>query len=264
MATTASPRDLHERTLGATVREDAWWTAPAAVALGFAGFGIYSFRAAWVNRAYQWGPYLSPFYSPLFTPRWWPLSPAFLILGIPLGFRGTCYYYRKAYYRAFFLDPVACGVGELPHDYQGERRLFVFQNLHRFFMYLAVIFIFILGWDAAVSFAWPVNGVSQLGAMPPGPRQFGIGVGSLVLTVNVILLAGFTFGCHALRHAVGGSVDCFSGVRFGRQRHALWRGVTLLNERHMLWAWLSLFWVGFADLYIRLVAAGVISDIRIL
>jgi hypothetical protein len=32
----------------------------------------------------------------------------------------------------------------------------------------------------------------------------------------------------------------------------------------MLWAWLSLFWVGFADLYVRLVATGVISDIRII
>jgi len=264
MATAVSPRDLDERALGATVRRDSWWAAPAAVAAGLTAFGIYSFWAAWVNQNYEWGPYLSPFYSPLFKPSWWPLSPAFLILGAPLGFRGTCYYYRKAYYRAFFLDPVACGVGEIPHDYQGERKLFLFQNLHRFFMYLAVIFIGILGWDAIVSFVWPVNGVLPGGEMAAGPRVFGIGVGSLVLTVNVVLLAGFTCGCHALRHAVGGIVDCSSCTLMGRQRYVLWRGVTRLNEHHMLWAWISLFWVGFADLYVRLVAAGIITDFRIL
>jgi hypothetical protein len=263
MATQVSIMDIEERGLGATARRDAWWAAPAAVAFGLLAFGVYSFWAAWVNRDYEWGPYLSPFYSPLFTPAWWPLSPAFLVLGVPLGFRGTCYYYRKAYYRAFFLDPAGCGVGEIPHNYQGERRLFLFQNLHRFFMYLAVIFIFILGWDAVASFIWPVGGVLPSGELAPGGREFGIGVGSLVLTLNVILLAGFTFGCHALRHAVGGSVDCYSCARLGRQRYALWRGVTMLNERHMLWAWASLFWVGFADLYIRLVARGVITDLRL-
>src|SRR5262249_5540981 len=154
----------------------------------------------------------------------WPLSPAFLILWAPLGFRGTCYYYRKAYYRALFLDPPACGVGEPPRNYQGERKLFLFQNLHRFFMYLAVLFIFILSYDAIRSFIWPVCdaaaqavtpqggvcGVLADGRLAVGPREFHVAMGSLVLTLNVILLAGFTFGCHALRHAVGGGVDCFS------------------------------------------------------
>ena len=263
MATTVSPRDLEERTLGATVRRDAWWAAPAVVAIGFTAFGIYSFWAAWVGRDFEWGPYLSPFYSPLFTPSWWPLSPAFLILWAPLGLRGTCYYYRKAYYRALFLDPAACGVGEIPHKYQGERRLFLFQNLHRLFIYPALALIVILSYDAIISFIWPVNGVLPTGEMAPGAREFGIGVGSLVLTANTILLAGFTFGCHALRHLVGGNVDCYSCALMGRQRYALWRGVTWFNERHMLWAWSSLFSVGFADLYVRLVAAGIITDIRI-
>lgn len=263
MATTVSPRDLEERTLGATVRRDAWWLAPAAVMAGLGAFGVYSFWAAWVNVNYEWGPYLSPFYSPLFKPSWWPLSPAFLILGGPLGLRATCYYYRKAYYRALFLDPVACGVGEIPHNYQGERQLFIFQNLHRFFLYIGVIFIAILSYDAIMSYVWPANGILPDGTMAPGPREFGIGVGSLVLTVNAVLLGGFTFGCHALRHAVGGNIDCYSCIRFGRQRYALWRGVTRLNEHHMLWAWVSLFWVGFADLYVRLVAAGIITDTRL-
>lgn len=277
MATSATPRVLEERGLGATLRRDTWWVAPVAVAVGLLAFVIYATWAAWVGDYYEWGPYLSPFYSPLFRPQWWPLSPAFLILWAPLGFRVTCYYYRKAYYRAFFLDPAACAVGEPRHDYHGERKLFLFQNLHRFFMYLAVVFIFILGWDAIASFVWPVCsdavravsvpsacGVLPSGELVEGPRTFGVGVGSLVLTINVILLAAFTFGCHALRHAVGGSLDCFSCARFGRQRYRLWSGVTVLNRRHSFWAWISLFWVGLADLYVRLVAMGVISDLRLL
>src|SRR5439155_30868 len=128
------------------------------------------------------------------------------------GFRTTCYYYRKAYYRAFFLDPVACAVGEPRHGYKGETRFpFILQNVHRFFMYAAVIFIFILAYDVFLATRWPVSG---------GPeRHFGIGVGTLVMALNVILLASYTFGCHSLRHLIGGSVDCFSCARGGaRQR----------------------------------------------
>src|SRR5437773_3354500 len=101
---TTSVRDLQERSFGATLRRDAWWIAPALTALVLGSFGVYATWAAWVNRYYEWGPYLSPFYSPLIQTTWWPLSPAFLILIFPGAFRATCYYYRKAYYRAFFLD----------------------------------------------------------------------------------------------------------------------------------------------------------------
>ena len=261
---TASVRDIQERGLGATLRRDAWWVAPALTALVLGGFGIYATWAAAINTHYEWGPYLSPFYSPLFQPAWWPLSPAFLILGVPLGFRATCYYYRKAYYRAFFLDPVACSVGEARHDYRGETKLFLFQNLHRFFMYLAVILIFILSYDVFLATRWPVAGVLAAGTMAPGPREFGIGVGTLLMTVNVVLLAAYTFGCHSLRHLVGGSVDCFSCARAGRTRYRLWRWVSVLNKNHMLWAWCSLFSVALTDLYIRLCGAGVITDLRIL
>jgi hypothetical protein len=37
-----------------------------------------------------------------------------------------------------------------------------------------------------------------------------------------------------------------------------------LNERHALFAWISLFGVALADLYVRLVASGIISDPRII
>lgn len=261
---TTSVRDLQERGLGATLRRDAWWMAPALTALVLGSFGIYATWAAWTGAHYEWGPYLSPFYSPLLRPAWWPLSPAFLILVFPLGFRMTCYYYRRAYYRAFFLDPVACAVGEARHNYRGETRFpFILQNLHRFFVYAAVIFIFILAYDVWLATRWPVAGVAPTGESLAGPTQLGIGVGTLVMALNVVLLSAYTFGCHSLRHLVGGSVDCFSCARGGRARYGLWRGVTRLNSNHMLWAWCSLFSVALTDVYIRLCAMGIIHDPRL-
>ena len=237
---------------GASMRRDAWWVELVPVIVVLGAFSIYATWRAFENDFYQWGPYLSPFYSPLIKPSWWPLSPALLILGGPLGFRATCYYYRKAYYRAFFLDPPACAVGEgRSHRYRGETAFpLVLQNLHRYFLYLALIFLIILWYDATHAF-W-FNG------------RFGIGIGSLVLLANIILLSLYTISCHSLRHIVGGKVDCFSCVAFGGPRHQAWKGLSFLNDRHMLFAWLSLFSVGLADLYVRLVASGAIQDLRLL
>jgi hypothetical protein len=239
---------------GRTTRRDAWWLELIPVVIVLGGFGIYATVRAFEGAYYEWGPYLSPFYSPLIDQhhRWWPFSPAILILGGPLGFRATCYYYRKAYYRAFFLDPPACAVGESrPHRYSGETRFpFILQNLHRYFLYLALIFLIILWYDAVRAFWFD--------------GSFGIGVGSLVLLANIVLLSFYTFSCHSLRHIVGGKLDCFSCVTLGGPRHTAWRWTSFLNEHHMLFAWLSLFSVGLADLYIRLVATGTILDLRLL
>ena len=106
---------------------------------------------------YYFGNYISPFYSPeifgdsphsWFGPKpvWWPawllFSPALLILWAPGGFRLTCYYYRGAYYKAFWADPPACTVGEPRKTYLGERSFpLIMQNVHRYFLYLALIFI---------------------------------------------------------------------------------------------------------------------------
>jgi hypothetical protein len=262
-----SVRHLEERGLGATLRRDSWWVAPALTGTVLLSFAVYATWAAWTGAHYAWGPYLSPFYSPLVQTSWWPLSPAFLILVFPLGFRVTCYYYRKAYYRAFFLDPVACAVGEARHDYHGESRLpFLLQNIHRFFMYAAVVFIFILGYDVLLALRWPLEDAWRAtGVIPAGtPRGFGLGLGTIVMAVNVGLLACYTFGCHSLRHLVGGQVDCFSCARAGQLRYRLWRGASGLNRHHMTWAWCSLFSVALTDLYIRLCALGVITDLRIL
>ena len=238
------------RGFGVTQRRDAWWLEPLAVAAGLGAFTVYSMWAAWQGNNYEWGPYLSPFYSPLILVDWWSWSPAFLILWAPLGFRATCYYYRKAYYRAFFLDPPACAVGEFgEHRYCGENKFpFVIQNMHRYFTYVALLFLVFLWHDAYQALFFDDG--------------FGVGVGTLVLTANAALLSGFTLGCHALRHLVGGKMDTFHGGTCA-VRHSCWKGVTRLNEHHMFWAWVSLFWVGFADLYVRLVASGVITDVRL-
>ena len=238
------------RPLFGTSRRDAWWIAPLLIWVGLFLFIVYSTWAAFEGANYQWGPYLSPFYSPLFEVDWWPASPAFLILWIPAGFRLTCYYYRKAYYRAYPVTPPACAVGGIRHNYHGERALFLFQNFHRYFLYLALALVVILAHDAWVSFQFQDG--------------WGIGIGSLVLTLNAIFLAAFTFGCNSLRHLVGGNVNCYSCVKFGKERFKLWRIVTRFNEYHQQWAWISLYWVGFADVYIRLVSMGVITDLRII
>jgi len=262
MATTVTS---NKRATGflATERRDNWWVGPLLTALGLGAFGVYATFRAVYNGEYHVGPetgvkeshayLLSPFYSPLlalpFLPAWF--SPAFLILWAPGGFRLTCYYYRKAYYRAFFLDPVACGVGEPRNEYAGERRLFLFQNIHRYFLYFALIFLVLLAIDVVLACLWPTDG---------GGKAFGISLGSLVLAANVTLLSLYTFSCHSLRHLVGGNVDCFSCVAMGNARHKAWKGVSLLNRKHMLWAWLSLFMVGFADFYVWMVARGTFTD----
>jgi len=254
--------------LGATERKDAWWVGPLATGLGLGAFVIYATFRAIYNAEYQFGMgtgvlpehayVLSPFFSPLIVlpglPAW--ISPAFLILWAPGGFRVTCYYYRKAYYRAFFLDPPGCAVGEpgqfcgIPRgrQYQGETRLLLFQNLHRYFMYLALVFLVLLTIDVIDSCRWPDG--------------FGVSVATLVLALQTTLLTLYTFSCHSFRHLVGGRLDGFSRQPFGKLLYRLWSWATALNKNHMLWAWASLFSVGFADLYVWLVASGTITDYR--
>jgi hypothetical protein len=256
------------RRFGETSRRDAWWLQPLVVFLVLGGFIVYATWAAFQNANYVYGPYLSPFYSPeLFgasehawfgpKPGWWPgwlvFSPALLILWMPGGFRLTCYYYRGAYYKAFWADPPNCAVGEPRSSYLGERYLpLVLQNIHRYFLYLALAFIVLLAIDAykALWFSDAAGAVS-----------FGVGVGTLVLTLNVVLLGGYTLGCHSFRHLVGGWVDQLTKTPM---RHKAYDCVSCLNRKHMVWAWFSLIWVAFSDLYVRLCATGVWTDIRIL
>jgi len=252
---------LTRRRAGQTMRRDAWWVQPVVVFVLLGGFLLYATWAAFQNAHYQFGPYLSPFYSPLFfaggrpgwVPGFLPFTPALLILPFPAGFRLTCYYYRGAYYKAFWADPMNCAVGEPRTSYRGERSFpLVLQNVHRYFLYAALIFLVILATDAvrATQFTDPAT----------GRTTFGIGVGTLVLVVNVVLLSGYTLGCHSLRHLVGGYMDRFSGAPVRKRTYDC---VSCLNRGHMRWAWMSLFWVAFSDLYIRLCSMGIWHDVRL-
>ena len=241
-----------EQRFGATERRDLWWLKPGIQALGLMLLGAYATWAALQGQHYEFGSYLSPFYSPLIKPSWLPgwISPALLILAAPGGFRATCYYYRKAYYRSFFADPAACAVGEMkPGGYTGETRFpFIMQNIHRYFMYLALIFLVILWADVIRAFTF-------------GGR-FGIGGGSLAILASTALLTMYTFSCHSLRHLVGGKMDCFSCAVAGGPRQTTWSIVSVLNAHHMAWAWWSLFGVCFADFYVRMCSMGVFTDPR--
>ncbi|HLI45222.1 MAG TPA: hypothetical protein VKU92_12240 [Acidimicrobiales bacterium] len=261
------------------LRRDAWWFWPAVQAFGllcFIGYGVWTaFRgdfyyatvAAHAANGNAGRHYLSPFYSPCFVSScptaavWGPaggigtVSPALLILIFPMGFRVTCYYYRKTYYRAFWASPPACAVadagsttpGGIRSRYTGETRFpLVLQNVHRYFWYVAVIFAGILTWDAIESFRFGTG--------------WGMGLGSLIFVVNAVLIWAYTAGCHACRHLCGGGLRKFSDHPV---RHAIWqRIVTPLNTRHQLFAWLSLIWIAWTDLYVYLVSTGNLHDPR--
>ena len=259
---------LTRRCFLGTARRDAWWVQPLLIALVLGSFGVYATWAAFQGTHYTFGPYLSPFYSPeLFgasphaifgiRPSWWPdwlrFSPALLILPFPLLFRLTCYYYRGSYYKAFWADPPGCAVGEPRQTYLGERSFpLILQNAHRYFMYIALGFILILSYDVWKALWWPDPAT--------GGTRFGVGLGTIILAANVVCLAGYTCGCHSLRHVLGGWRDQFSRHRLFRQPY---RCVTCLNDKHHRWAWVSLFTVGFSDIYIRLCASGVWHDLRL-
>jgi hypothetical protein len=263
-----APLPIARRGFGETMRTDAWWLQPLVVFTVFTAFIAYSTWAAFQNAHYTFGPYLSPFYSPeLFgdsphawfgpKPGWWPaiipFSPAFLILWAPGGFRFTCYYYRGAYYKAFWADPIACTVGEPRKKYLGENFLpLILQNVHRYFMYLALLFLVFLAYDVWVAMWFPVAG---------GGTEFGIGLGTLVLALNVVLLGCYTLGCHSFRHLVGGVLD---RVSERPARKLAYDCSSCLNRAHMRFAWASLFGVAFADIYVRLCSMGIWTDWRLL
>jgi hypothetical protein len=243
-----------------TLRTDRWWLQPLLTVVALVAFIAYSSFRAFQNAHYFAEPYISPFYSPcittacegstfpeLFTgPAW--ISPALYILVIPLGLRLTCYYYRKTYYRSFWLSPPACAVGEPHKRYSGETRLpLLGQNIHRYALYGALVFNVILTYDAVLAFR---DEEGEWGHM---------GLGTLVLLANATLLWLYSLSCHSCRHIIGGRLNHFSRHPL---RYKAWTRISALNGRHALYAWLSLFSVAIADAYVFLLATDTITDFR--
>lgn len=249
MSVTVHPRPSIDSALAPadTRSGQPWWLQPIAVVVGLTAFGIYAIWASLQNAGFA-DPYQSPFYSPHvpFGGMWAP----FYVLWVPLGFRASCYYYRKAYYRSFFWDPPSCARPEsrLRRHYFGERIFpFILNNAHRFFLYLSIIVIIVLWIDALRAFDFS--------------GRFGIGLGTFFLVVNAVLLSLYTFSCHSFRHWIGGSA-CISCEFAGSARHRLWRGISTINTSHGLFAWLSLTSLLVSDIYIRLLLFNVFADPR--
>jgi hypothetical protein len=239
-----------------TLRQDHWGIQPFAIVVLLSAFVIYTTWAAFQNRYYFVGAnfhrdLISPLDSPCiggtcvpgakfaFTWSWWKLSPALLILAFPGGFRLTCYYYRRSYYRGFWRSPPSCAVADDHTNYSGETRFPLF--------YIAFVFNILLTYDAVLSFHQPGLG-------------WGVTVGTIVLTANATLLWLYTLSCHACRHLCGGQVRSFKAHPL---RYRLWKLVSPLNAKHMNFAWASLLFVAFTDVYIRLVASGAITDYKL-
>ena len=249
-----------------TLRTDKWWLQPLLTFGVLFSFVIYATFRAFENKNYfvEESHLISPFYSPCLSEScepaatiggWTPfsaeifnfaLSPALIILIFPLGFRMTCYYYRKAYYRSFWFSPPACGVAEPHEKYTGETRLpLLGQNIHRYFFYAGLVFNVILTYDAIISFR---NKEGEWGHMT---------LGSLVLVLSSALLWFYSLSCHTCRHTVGGRLKHFSKHPV---RYKLWTTVSVLNTKHQQFAWFSLAAVAFADIYVRQVASGAWSN----
>ncbi|HEY2549287.1 MAG TPA: hypothetical protein VGI64_01775 [Streptosporangiaceae bacterium] len=247
-----------------TLRTDPWWRSPAITAVlltiwvAYATVHIFLGHWYWVPRYH----YLTPFYSPCVSGecapdssslgQWFgnvpPIIP-YAIVSIPfvLGFRLSCYYYRRAYYRAFWQAPTACAVREPHASYSGETKFpLIMQNLHRFFFYLVILISILNTYDVVQAFRGP-NG------------SFGFGLGTIIMLVNVVLLWAYTVSCHSCRHITGGRLKHFSKHP---TRYWIWTQVSKLNAKHMQLAWTTLGTLMLTDLYILLLAAGVFGDFR--
>jgi hypothetical protein len=238
-----------------TLRTDGWRASPNYTALILLFFIGYSLIRIFMNGHFYVAQfhYLTPMYSPCVSENcagtladgtpwnaadfgtWlpmisFPIPMAILIFPILAGFRSTCYYYRKAGYRSLWSSPRACAVPEPHGRYTGETRLpLIFMNYHRYFFWLAAILLLVNTFDALKA------------------ASHHIGLGTLIMTVNVVMLWLYSLSCHACRHAVGGRINNFSKHPL---RYKMWTGVSKLNPKHGEFAMASLVTVIGTDVYI--------------
>jgi len=261
--------------LGRTNRIDNWWSQPLTMGVGLTAALVYTFwrlflygtetenGTSLISYELEGSTVMSPIFSPnvlewnLFGlnewnhPEW--VNAAILVLWIPFGFRGTCYYMRRVYYRTFFASPVACWVDEPDINkkigYGGEKRLFIFNNLHRYFLYAAMIILVIKWWD--VTHTMHFDSASHHG--------YGVSLGTFVMGIEAFLLTMYVTSCHALRHLAGGMLDRWT-TGISRIRGQLFGKISVLNRSHGFWFWTSLTFVFLGDLWVLAVAEGHLSD----
>ena len=264
-ATRSDPGRSRAAIAARTLRTDRWWFPPLITFVGLSAWVIYATVRVFMHKWYfvEQYHYLTPFYSPCLTdrcvegsaefgtplPSFWLIPEAALTLPFLLLFRLTCYYYRKAYYRAFWLSPPACAVAEPHRKYTGETRFpLLGQNLHRYFFYAAALISLINTYDAIRAFV-------------TADGEFGFGLGNIILVVNVVALWAYTISCHSCRSIVGGRINNFSKHPL---RYKSWQFVSRLNTKHMQLAWVTLGTLAFTDFYIMAVSVGWIPDLRII
>jgi hypothetical protein len=252
---TIGPPPQSDRRL-ATLRTDRWWLNPLGTAVFLGCLTAYAIWAGFQTSHFAVGSYISPLYSPcvaadcgthanvVIIGNWWKWSPALIVMAVPIGVRATCYYYRKLYYRSFWLSPPACAVADPHVRYSGESKFpLLLQNLHRYFWGASVLVAAMLTFDAVNSFRQP-GGI-------------GAGVGTLLIVANGLAFWGYVLSCHACRHFAGGGLRAQAGHPL---RHRLWKLTSALNAHHGTFALVSLPLVMITDGYVRLVSAGTISD----
>ncbi len=259
----ASQQPAHPTSTLSTWRLDNWWAQPIVLMISLLVFVVYATYRVWtmgtdVVVAHHGYHYQSPFVAYNFaqflpagidqTAFYFLAFPGMLLLPIAGGFRFTCYYFRRAYYRSFVARPGACSTEAWKgKEYKGEKRLLVFQNLHRYFFYMALIL-----WVLHV-IAW-VKDIFYGGG-------FYFGVGTFLLLVDITLLGGYVLGCHAFRHLIGGRLDCFSCTSLNQNQNTMWGGVTKLNQKHAFFALASMFSIMIADAYLWYIDSNAVETI---
>ncbi|MGH3376501.1 MAG: hypothetical protein ACRDP6_17355 [Actinoallomurus sp.] len=270
--TVDAPSKDRARIPARTLRKDRWWLSPVMMFVTITAWVAYATVSSMMGTSFWVEKYhnLTPFYSPCvskgcpadaatigrFLPEHLPFFFPYALISLPflLGFRLTCYYYRKTYYRAFWLTPAACAVPDksparkAPGAYSGETRIpLILQNTHRYFWVFAMILSIVNTWDAIEAFHGKDGG-------------FGIGLGTIILWVNLLLLWAYTVSCHSCRHIMGGRLKTFSKAPI---RYWLWTQIGKLNNRHGQLALITLATLVVTDAYVALVAHGSFSDLRI-
>ncbi|MGI0092292.1 MAG: succinate dehydrogenase [Nitrososphaerales archaeon] len=206
------------------------WTFILIIAVG--SWALITYPVSPING------YIDPFYS-----------PTVLIVPIPGLFRLTCYAYRKDYHRHLFHHPLACENSDrgepAGRKYTGEKNaIFLFENVHRYMLYAGILLLPFFYYDFIISLTYGNS----------------LRIGSLVLLANALALTAWTLSCHALRHLIGGNIDCYSCATAGGARNSIWRIQSWWNAHHEALAWISLLTIFFADLYLRAITAGVPLD----